>query len=93
MVRKKCVQKCLFFSLVKKVPPVNNNEQGPSGGAQRKIGNIFIEIFFCHVNRLLVCFLKYLPNRTTIFKEKIVPKKGNFWPKLPPPPMHSAGVC
>ena len=46
---------------------------------------IFIEIFCYHVNRLLVCFLKYLPNRTPIFKEKIVPKKGNFWPKLPRP--------
>ena len=45
LVRKKCVKKCLFFSLVKKTfpPIVNDNEQGQSGGALRKIDNIFIE--------------------------------------------------
>ena len=80
IVRKKCVQKCLFFNLVTNAPPVNDNEQGPSGGALRKIDIIFIEIFCYHVNRLLVCFLKYLPNKTPIFKKKEI-----FGPNFPPP--------
>ena len=87
IVRKKCVQKCLFFNLVTNAPPVNDNEQGPSGGALRKIDIIFIEIFCYHVNRLLVCFLKYLPNKTPIFKKKEI-----FGPNFPPL-MYSAGVC
>ena len=46
LVRKKCVQKCLFFSLVKKrFPPLVNddNEQRPSGGPSRKSNKIFSE--------------------------------------------------
>ena len=38
LVRKKCVQKCLFLSIVKKRPPlVNDNEQGPPGGPREKL--------------------------------------------------------
>ena len=63
--RTKCVQKCLFFSLVKKCfPPfVKDNEQGPSGrgggggGGSRKTDKIFIERRD-DVNRFLtVCLL------------------------------------
>ena len=36
--------------------------------------------------------VKYHPSsRKNVIKEKIVPKKCNFWPKLPPPVMYSAG--
>ena len=33
---------------------------------------------------LLLCFVKYLPNKTPIFKEKIVPKNVIFGPNIPP---------
>ena len=32
-----------FLAMSKNVPPVNDNEQGPSGGALREIDYIFIE--------------------------------------------------
>ena len=35
--------------------------------------------------QLLVCFLKYLPNKTPIFREKIVLKNAIFGPNSPPP--------
>ena len=54
---KKCVQKCLFLSLVKKGPPlVNDNEQGPSGGPREKLITFLLrgKMIFCyHVNRFL----------------------------------------
>ena len=92
LVRKKCVQKCLFFSLVKKrFPPllVNDNESGPSEGPLR--GRM---IFCYHVNGFLtVCLLSEIfIYQNSNFQGENCPKKCNFWPKLPPL-MLSAGFC
>ena len=46
LLRKKCVQRGPFFSLVKKnssPPLIYDNKQGPLGGTYRKIDNIFFE--------------------------------------------------
>ena len=62
LVRQKCVQKCLFLSLVKKrFPLVNDNERGPSGGeggevSREKMITFLLrgKMIFCyHVNRFL----------------------------------------
>ena len=58
--KKKCVQKCLFLSLVKRrfLPLVNDNEQGPSGGggSREKLITFLLrgKMIFCYrVNRFL----------------------------------------
>ena len=59
--KKKCVQKCLFLSLVKNVSRlVNDNEQGPSGGPREKLITFLLRgrMIFCYrVNRFLTVSL------------------------------------
>ena len=80
-----------FLALSKNVSPlVNDNDQGPSREPSRKTDTFFIErkddilpscepIFNC-----FNCFLKYLSNKTPIFKEKIVPQNEIFGPNFLP---------
>ena len=53
---------------------------------------LVVNSFKLHLNSF--CFLKYLRNKTPIFKEKIVPKM-QFLAQTPPPPPSppSAGFC
>ena len=56
-------------------PLVNDEDQAPSGGVLGKTNSIFIER---KDGILLRCMqiLKYLPQKTSIFKVKIVPQNA-----------------
>ena len=59
--------------------------------AREKLITFFLKrrMMFCyHVNTFLTVILlaEKLPNKTPIFREKIVPKNAIFGPNPPPPP-------
>ena len=80
----------IFQSCQKTFPLlINDNEEGPSGGAQRKIDKFLLRgrMTFCyHVNKFLTVSLlsEIFTEQNFNFREKIVPKM-QFWAQTNPP--------